>query len=316
MFTEDLSPGSSITDKAKRAAWLKERQSGIGASDAAAVFGLSPYKSPLALYFEKRGEVDVPESEREALYWGRILQSPIARRYEYETDRKVEEPDPYEIRRHATHPFMIATLDALAMPTPIGKQPPNGAGGMGVVEIKNAGFFKREDWRDEPPLAFQIQAQHQMFVTGAQWASIAALVGGVEFFWADLARHNGFIEVLLNRLGEFWEKVQAGTPPPADASESTRQLLKQLYPKDNGEIITLASKPWANVDDELVRIKAEQKKLQERRDELENQLKLAIGKATAAVIDQTTAVYTHKWQQRREFVTQASEFRVLRRKGE
>jgi putative phage-type endonuclease len=315
MFTEDISPGSSITETNKRAVWLKERQTGIGASDSAAVFGLSPYKSPLALYFEKRGEVDVPESEREALYWGRILQSPIALRYRHETGRDVEEPDPYAIRRHATHPFMIATLDALATAKqPTAKQPP--AGGTGVVEIKNAGFFKKEEWRDEPPLAFQIQAQHQMFVTGAEWASLAALVGGVEFFWADIPRHNGFINVLVNKVGEFWSRVQSGDPPEADASESTRLLLKQLYPKDNGEIITLPSKPWADVDEELVRIKADQKKFQERRDELENKLKLAIGPATAAVVDGIGTVYTHKWQQRREFTTAASEFRVLRRKGE
>lgn len=314
MFTEDPSPGSSITPANQRAVWLQERKTGIGASDAAAVFGLSPYKSPLALYFEKRGEVEMPESEREALYWGRVLQSPIARRYEYETDREIEEPDQFAILRHPTHPFMLATLDATAMAkSPTAKQPP--AGGRGVVEIKNAGFFKKEEWRDEPPLAFQIQAQHQMFVAGAEWASLAALVGGVEFFWADIARHNGFINVLLNKVGEFWSRVQSGTPPEADGTESTRQLLKQLYPRDNGEIITLESK-WANVDDELVRIKIDQKKYQERRDKLENELKLAIGTATAAQIDGSTAVYTHKWQERREFTTPASAFRVLRRKGE
>jgi putative phage-type endonuclease len=299
----------------RREAWLEKRKSGIGASDAAAVFGLSPYKSPLALYFEKRGEIDVPVAEREALYWGRILQGPIALRYQHETGRQVEEPDPYALLRHPTHPFIVATLDAKATPRdPLAKQPP--AGGTGVVEIKNAGFFKREDWRDEPPLAFQIQAQHQMFVSGAEWASIAALVGGVQFFWADLPRHNGFINVLVNKVGEFWSRIQSGNPPDPDASESTRLLLKQLYPKDTGEIITLPTKPWADVDEELSKIKAEQKKLQERRDELENKLKLAIKDATAAVVDGTPTVYTLKWQQRREFVTAASEFRVLRRKGE
>lgn len=312
MFTEDISPGSSITPANQRAVWLQERKTGIGASDAAAVFGLSPYKSPLALYFEKRGEVEMPVVEREALYWGRILQSPIALRYRHETRREVEEPNPYAIQRHVTHPHMIATLDARAEAGLRGVKPP--ADGMGVVEIKNAGFFKREDWRDEPPLAFQIQCQHQMFVTGAQWASVAALVGGQQFFWTDIPRHNGFIEVLVRQVGEFWSRVQTGTPPEADGTESTKQLLKQLYPKDNGEILTLPAK-WAEVDERLVAIKTEQKKLQAERDGLENTLKLAIGNATAAVID-GAGVYTHKWQSRREFTVAPAEFRVLRRKGE
>lgn len=299
---------------AKREDWLERRKAGIGASDAAAVFGLSPYKSPLALYFEKRGEVDVPVAEREALYWGRILQSPIAQRYRHETGRQVEEPDPFAIVQHPTHKFMLATLDARATTTPTAK--PSPAGGWGPVEIKNAGFFKREDWRDEPPLAFQIQAQHQMFVTGAQWASIAALVGGIEFFWADLPRHNGFIDVLVNKVGEFWSRVQTGTPPEPDASESTRQLIKQLYPRDTGAIITVPADPWAALDESLQGIKKQQKKLEGDRDILEAKIKLALKDATAMVIDGTTAVYTCKWQSRREFTTQASEFRVLRRKGE
>lgn len=299
---------------ARREVWLKERLTGIGASDAAAVFGLSPYKSPLMLYFEKRAEIETPVLEREALYWGRILQSPIALRYGHETGRIVEEADPYTIRRHPTHPFITASLDAEAIPTPTSQRPP--ADGKGVVEIKNAGFFKREDWRDEPPLAFQIQAQHQMFVTGAQWASVAALVGGQEFFWTDIPRHNGFINVLVNRVGEFWSQIQSGIPPEPDASESTKLLLKQLYPKDTGEIITLNAAAWAPVDEQLQKIKTEQKRLAAERDVLEAKLKLAMGVATAAQVDGADCVYTWKWQSRREFVTAASEFRVLRRKGE
>lgn len=313
MFTEDISPGSSITEKNRRAVWLQERRSGLGASDVAAIFGLSPYKSPLALYFEKRGEIDIPESEREALYWGRILEAPIARRYGDETKRRVELGEPYQIARHATMPFMIATIDAVAMyDDPQGPPPP--AGGPGNVEIKNVGFFKREEWTDEPPLPFLIQANHQMFVKGFEWASLAALVGGSSFFWADIARNNAFIEVLVARCKEFWQRIQDGNPPEPDYTESTKQLLKQLYPKDTGEIVALP-KEYCDIDETLVRIKAEQKKLQEQRDTLEAKLKLAIGSATAATLD-NGAVYTLKTTDRREFVTKASSFRTLRRKGE
>ena len=295
-----------------REAWLKDRLTGLGASDAAAVFGVSPYKSPLALYYEKRGEIDMPVAEREALYWGRILQGPIAVRYGHETGRTVLETPPFELRRHATHPHMIATLDALATATPTSKFPP--AGGPGGVEIKNAGFFKREDWRDEPPLPFQIQAQHQMFVTGAQWGSIAALVGGVEFFWTDIQRNNGFIEVLVRQCGEFWARVTSGTPPEPDASDSTRLLLKQLYPKDTGEIITLGPE-YSELDEKLQQVKKAAEKLSVDRALLENKLRLAIGPATAATLD-NGSVYTFKHQKRREFVMPETEFRVLRRKGE
>lgn len=315
MFTEPIGPvdpARAAAEAEMRRKWLEDRRTGLGASDVAAIFGVSPYKSALALYFEKRGEVEMPESEREALYWGRILEGPIGQRYSDETGRPIVRCDPFTVRRHPTHSFLIATPDALAQPSPIGPVPP--AGGPGVVQIKNAGFFKREDWRDEPPLAFQIQVNHEMLVTGVEWGSIAALVGGVEFFWTDLSRNNGFIEVLVQACRDFWQRVKDGNPPDPDHTESTKKLLKQLYPRDTGEIIALAPE-FIDVDDELQRLKAEQKKLQERRDFLEARLKLAIGDATAATLD-NGAVYTLKTTDRREFTTPATSFRTLRRKGE
>jgi predicted phage-related endonuclease len=273
---------------------------------------VSPYKSPLALYFEKRGEVDIPMVEHEGLYWGRVLQDPITRRYGHETKRQVEITNPYEIRRHPTHPYIIATLDAVAMPTPEGKPTP--ADGMGVVETKNAGFAKREDWTDEPPLAFQIQAQHQMFVTGAQWASVAALVGGMQFFWSDLKRNDAFIDVLVKKINEFWQRIQQGEPPDADSSESTKDLLRKLYPRDSGRTITLSGQAWVEADQILEAAKSKIKNLETDKALIENKLKLAMGDATAALLDNGT-VYTHKTQDRVGFTVEPTSFRVMRRKA-
>lgn len=33
--------------------WHEERKKGIGGSDAAAVLGMDPYRSPLAVYYDK-----------------------------------------------------------------------------------------------------------------------------------------------------------------------------------------------------------------------------------------------------------------------
>ena len=50
-----------------RAAWLAQRRNGIGASDIAAVLGISPWKTPLQLYMDKRGGDNVNHS---AHLWG------------------------------------------------------------------------------------------------------------------------------------------------------------------------------------------------------------------------------------------------------
>ena len=44
-----------------RDAWLEARSHSLGGSDAAAVMGLNPYKSPFALWAEKTGMVPEPD---------------------------------------------------------------------------------------------------------------------------------------------------------------------------------------------------------------------------------------------------------------
>ena len=58
--------------------WLEERRKHIGASDAAAAIGASPWTSQLALYLEKTGEVEPDDlSDNEAVRWGSLLEPAI-----------------------------------------------------------------------------------------------------------------------------------------------------------------------------------------------------------------------------------------------
>ena len=53
------------TSNMSKEEWTKLRSSTIGGSDAAAILGLNPHKSPYALWAEKTGKV-VPERGRPA----------------------------------------------------------------------------------------------------------------------------------------------------------------------------------------------------------------------------------------------------------
>src|SRR5690606_6408895 len=44
-----------VMDAEQRRAWLKERMTGLGASDIPVLFGLSTWKSPYSLWLEKTG---------------------------------------------------------------------------------------------------------------------------------------------------------------------------------------------------------------------------------------------------------------------
>lgn len=225
-----------MRNSAEREAWLEARRSGIGASDAAIILGVSRWKSPLQLFAEKAGLADTTEEEKDYLSWGHRLEPVIASAYEDETGRTTEDPGDFTIQRSADVPFMLATVDRFVVRWD-GKPPPVEA--PGVLELKTANAFRREEWKDEPPLAYQIQLQHQLAVTGYQWGSIAVLIGGQQFLWTDIPRNELFIERLRVAEDRFWQRVLKREPPEPDASVSATKILHALYPREQHDAIDL-----------------------------------------------------------------------------
>lgn len=85
-----------------REEWLETRRGGIGGSDISAIAGMNPWRSPLAVYLDKRGEIeDGPDNER--MYWGRQLEDVVARHF--------AEVNNVKIRRVN---YMQRTIDRLA----------------------------------------------------------------------------------------------------------------------------------------------------------------------------------------------------------
>ena len=59
--------------------WLKLRKAGIGGSDAAAILGMTPWKSPYQLWLEKTGEVEAEDiSTKEVVHFGHVLEQVVA----------------------------------------------------------------------------------------------------------------------------------------------------------------------------------------------------------------------------------------------
>jgi predicted phage-related endonuclease len=181
------------------------------------------------------------------------------------------------------------------------------------LELKTSNWSLDKDWKEEAPIAYQVQVQHQMAVTGSQSASIAALIGGQKFVWLDVARDEDFIQQLLALEMEFWGRLIANDPPPVDASEQTGKTLRRLFARAEEEIIALPTEAieW---DDRLGVVKTELKALQEEEQGLKNKLMFAIGNKTVGQLP-NGVLYTFRLQKKAEYVVKASEGRVLRRKG-
>ena len=77
-----------------REEWLHHRGPRIGATDAAALLGLSKYKNAFELWHQKKGLMEQVEGERFARNLGLLLEDPIAELYRQETHRLAFRPRP------------------------------------------------------------------------------------------------------------------------------------------------------------------------------------------------------------------------------
>lgn len=286
-----------------RAEWIHRRGKGIGASESATVLGLNPYKSIYTLWCEKVGLVEPDDlSDNEAVEWGTILEEPVARKYVKVTGRMIEDPGRYTVQASREYPWMIATLDRIILPID--------GRGPGALEIKTTGSHHAEEWEDDAPVIYQCQLQHQLVVMGWTWGSLAVLIGGQKFRYIDFERNDDFCSFLIEREREFWRMVENEEPPEVDASDSTRNAIRKLFPKDTGETIALPGEfyEWG---EKLKEAKAAVKAARAIEQECENQIKAALGDSSVGLLPDGTG-WSWKTQHRDAYMVPASDFRVLR----
>jgi len=259
-----------LTLDMSREDWLKERQKGIGGSDASAILGFNPWKSPFELYIEKTSD-KVQEIDNEAIHWGNVLEDVVAEEFTRRTGIRVRRRN--EIFRHKEHDWMIANIDRDVV------------GERALLECKTTNAFNLDAWTgDEIPPAYMCQLQHYMAVLDYEKAYIAVLIGGQRFEWKEITRDDEFIELMIEHEKQFWEEhVLKEVPPEIDGSRSASELLNAMYPEDNGETIMLESDKAEMLIEAIESIKAEIKEKQALQKEYENKLKLMIGDAEKGV---------------------------------
>jgi len=191
----------------RSARWLELRKQGIGASDVAAVLGVSPYKSRLELYLQKRGELD-EKPVGVAAQRGVILEDAVAKMYEAERPG-TKLRSWHGIIRRKDAPWKYASLDRTIVGT------------ERIVEIKTSSSPR---WQLYPvPPEVEAQARWQMIVSGFKYVDIAALLGGL------------VLRIIEAEVEQFWRDVQDGVQP--EPSPLDADIFDRVYPKDSGETI-------------------------------------------------------------------------------
>ncbi len=249
-----------------REQWLELRRRGIGGSDAAAILGLNPWKTPMDVWLEKTGEFTRNDEEKnEKMYWGTALEDVVAREFMARTGLKVRRRN--ALLQHRKHHFMIANVDRLVI------------GHKAGLECKTAGQYTSDDWAMGVPDYYIPQVQHYMAVTGYPVWFVAVLIGGQEFKYYKITRDNYFIRQLIEAETEFWNMVETRTPPPIDGTKASTELVKKLYPEaEKGKEIDLPFEAFELIQ-QYEKACEEEKRIQLIKDEATNRLKDMLGTA-------------------------------------
>jgi putative phage-type endonuclease len=257
-----------VNEQEAKAQWQQERRTGIGGSDAAAVLGLSPWKTDFDVWLEKRGEAP-RQNPTEAMWWGTALEELVARRYSEATGHKLYNPQ--TIFRHHQHQQLLATPDRIAL---IPSKRNRG------LEVKTASIYGADEWgaegTDEIPQHYLVQCVHYMMVTDYQQWDVAVLIGGSDFRVYTVKRDLELEGQVRERLLNWWQKhIEEGVQPPMRGS-TVDSWIKQRFPREQLEATFAGSEAdvWAH---KLLQVRQRLKLAELDEEEAKNNLKMAIG---------------------------------------
>lgn len=245
----------------------------IGGSEAAAALGVDPYRSRVALWLDKTGQL-APDTAGEAAQWGTRLQPVIASAVEERGYNVI--PAPFDMILSDKHPFMHARPDGYVALD----------GARGVLEIKTAGIRMAHEWNDgQAPISYVIQCHHYMIVTGLDRALLAVLIGGQKLETRELRRDDALCEMIVAGEQEFARMVEERTPPAPDGSASTDAVLKQLYGKGDPDAVCHLDASGVALVESFRSLRDASKAAKTHAEKAEQEIKMLMGDAIVAMHD-------------------------------
>lgn len=194
--------------------WIKARLSGIGASEAAAVVGMSPYKSNAELWEEKTGRrVAEDISDKPYVKYGKEAEKHLRALFALDYPQYQVDYDEFGmIRNNPDFPFAFATLD--------GDLTERKTGRKGVLEIKTTEIMRSsqwDEWNDRIPQHYYIQVIHQLLATGYTFAWLKAQIkytdksgtkqAAIRHYYINRPEVESDIKWLAEREKVFWDCV-------------------------------------------------------------------------------------------------------------
>lgn len=145
--------------------WHEQRRHTLGASEVAAVLGLSRFQTPLGVYRTKMGAPhEIPEN---LSYFGRAME-PVMAQWVRDKHPEVGPVLPGFAARNPQCSWLSASPDRVT----------DSAGVLHPLELKNSSEWSRKEWDNGVPDYYKIQSLVQQLVLGAHGGHLAVLHGG------------------------------------------------------------------------------------------------------------------------------------------
>lgn len=270
----------------------RDRSKFLGGSDMAAIFGVSPWRTPLDLYLDKRSpRAEDMNEERRKFFARRKRQEPViaemlADEYGVVVTRLSLDDNPNRYQ-DPEFPFLAAEIDfEFEMSDSVRDAFPERDdfaviqnGTLCNGEIKTVHPFKASEWgeqgSEEVPIHYAAQIMHGLGVTNRPAALCAALFGLDNLLCFPIMPDPETIAAMRAKAVDFWiNHVQAGIPP----APVNKEDVLRLYASTKGR------KAEVDVETcdallELEKLKREKKRIEEGIEHREQQVALAVYRA-------------------------------------
>lgn len=214
--------------------WLECRMHGpngdipytVGGSDVAAIFGVSPWTTPLELWMIKKGKIKTPPKPNDnQLEMGHFLEPIAAHFYAKKTGNIVT--DDTNMYQHADFPFALADFDRRFVRKSDGKP--------GILECKSCTFHKSDAWADGAyPLYYELQLRFYMAVADVDIGAFSTIWGNNpdnDMAMPELERSKAKENMIFEKLEEWIWSLENDKPPTMEgiAPKLALESLAKIY---------------------------------------------------------------------------------------
>lgn len=201
--------------------WEAERRHSVGASEVAAIMGLSRFSTALDVYKHKQG---IDSNFDPVLSFIGHQSEPIMHAWVEQFSGLDVSLESGFMARSTNTPRLHASFDRVSFDPFI------------TWQFKTAHAFSGHHWDEGVPTDIRVQVNAEMLVAGTQRAAVVVWIGGREFrlFWEP--RDERFIrDHMVPAINDFWARVENGEPPaPSNVAE-----IAEVFPTDAGTELEL-----------------------------------------------------------------------------